>query len=172
MKDLIRNLQEFNRPSSEKKVAMDMHQALNSLLLMHKSNFKSKKISVVLDYAEKLPQVLAIPDQIKQVFLNPLTNAADACHPSGGVLTVCTRQVEDKVSVSIKDTGIGIQPEDREQIFQPFYTTKAEAKGTGLGLSVSYGIVMNHQGEIQVESVPEQGATFTVVLPIKAIPEG
>jgi len=69
--------------------------------------------------------------------------------------------------VAIKDTGVGINPEQMDQIFQPFHTTKGEARGTGLGLSVSYGIIKKHQGEIQVESQPEEGATFTVLLPIK-----
>jgi len=71
--------------------------------------------------------------------------------------------------VSIKDTGIGIQPSDMESIFQPFYTTKPEVKGTGLGLSISYGIVENHQGQFRVESQPGEGSTFTVLLPIKAV---
>lgn len=167
IKDLIRSLQDFNRPSSGRKVAMDMHQCLNSLLLLHKNDFKHKKISVILDYAERLPLILAIPDQIKQVFLNLLTNAAEACYQAGGVITVSTRQVDDKVAVAIKDTGMGIKPEEMELIFQPFYTTKSEVKGTGLGLSVSYGIIQHHNGEIRVESQPGAGTTFTVLLPIK-----
>ena len=68
-----------------------------------------------------------------------------------------------------KDTGTGINPENMEQIFQPFYSTKGEVKGTGLGLSVSHGIIQNHQGEIRVESQPGKGATFTVLLPIKGV---
>ncbi len=166
VKDLIRSLQDFNRPTSGRKGVMDIHQALDSLLLLHKSYFKDKGISVVLDYAEQLPQVVAVADQIKQVFLNLLTNAADACQQPGDVITVSTRQEEDKVAVAIADTGIGIQPEKMEMIFQPFYTTKPEVKGTGLGLSVSYGIVNNHNGEIRVDSRPGEGATFTVVLPV------
>ena len=71
------------------------------------------------------------------------------------------------VATAITDTGIGIQPSDIDSIFQPFYTTKPEVKGTGLGLSVSYGIIKNHRGEIRVESSPEEGSTFTVLLPIK-----
>jgi signal transduction histidine kinase len=71
------------------------------------------------------------------------------------------------VAIAIKDTGVGIDPEKMDLIFQHFYTTKAEVKGTGLGLSVSYGIVKKHQGEIRVESRPGEGATFTVLLPIK-----
>ena len=96
-----------------------------------------------------------------------LTNAADASPPSGGTITVSTRQEEERVAVAIKDTGVGIKAEDMEQIYQPFFTTKPEVKGTGLGLSVSYGIIKKHQGEIRVESQPGEGAIFTVLVPIK-----
>ena len=168
IKDLIRSLQEFNRPTAGRKNLMDIHKALDSMLLLYKSDFRGKRISVMRDYAERLPQIHAVSDQIKQVFLNMLTNAADACQQRGGVITVSTRQEdENTVAVAIKDTGVGIQPADMEMIFQPFYTTKPEVKGTGLGLSVSYGIVKNHQGEIRVESQPGKGSTFTVLLPIK-----
>lgn len=167
IKDLIRNLQEFNRPSTGRKDLLDLHKTLDSVLLLYKNDFKGKRISVVRDYAERLPAVQAVADQIKQVFLNMLTNAADACHLPGGVITIKTWQENaDMVATSIKDTGVGIQPSDVDFIFQPFYTTKPEVKGTGLGLSVSYGIIKKHRGEIRVESSPEEGSTFTVLLPI------
>jgi PAS domain S-box-containing protein len=146
IKELIRGLQEFNRPSSGRKVPMDVHKALESMLLLHKSDFKGKRITVECHYAERLPPILAVPDQIKQVFLNLLTNAADACRLPGGVITVGTRHEGNRVAITISDTGIGIKPEEMDLIFQPFYTTKPEIKGTGLGLSVSYGIVENHGG--------------------------
>ncbi len=167
IKNLIFNLQDFNRPSSGRKGWMDVHQSLDSILLLNKSDFNGKRIAVVLDYAEGLPHILAVQDQIKQVFLNLLINAADACHQPGGVITVSTWQEDGKVAVAFKDTGVGIQPSNLERIFQPFYTTKPEVKGTGLGLSVSYGIVKHHQGEIRVDSQPGEGTTFTVLLPIK-----
>ena len=166
IKNLIRSLQDFHRPSSGRKMMMDLHHSLDPILLLLKSDFNGKRISVRRDYMERIPQILAVPDQLKQVFLNLLTNAADACRQSGGVITVSTRQEEDRVSVAITDTGVGIEASNLEQIFRPFYTTKAEVKGTGLGLSVSYGIIQNHQGEIRVKSLPGKGATFTVLLPI------
>ena len=84
MKNLIRSLQDFNRPSSGRKTMMDVQKSIDSLLLLSKSDFRSKRISVVLEHAEHLPQILAVQDQIKQVFLNLLTNAADAClQPAG-----------------------------------------------------------------------------------------
>ena len=123
------------------------------------------------NYAEGLPQILAVSDQIKQVFLNLLANAADACNHHGGVITISTWQEGGRVAVAVKDTGVGIKPEEMEEIFRPSYTTKHEVKGTGLGLSVSYGIVKNHQGEIRVDSQPGEGATFTVLLPIESAEE-
>jgi signal transduction histidine kinase len=167
MKNLIRSLQDFNRPSSGRKTMMDVQKSIDSLLLLSKSDFRSKRISVILNHAEHLPQILAVQDQIKQVFLNLLTNAADACLQTGGVITISTRQEGERVAVAIKDTGIGIKPEHMELLFQPFYTTKPEVKGTGLGLSVCHGIVQGHQGEIRVESWPGEGSTFTVLLPVK-----
>lgn len=166
IRDLIRNLQDFNRPSSGKKVVMNIHRSLDSLLLLHKSDFNGKNISVVLDYTENLPPIMAVQDQLIQVFLNLLINAADACQ-QGGVITVSTRQQDDQVIVAIKDTGIGIKPEEMDQIFNPFFSTKPEVKGTGLGLSVSYGIIKQHQGEIRVESKAGKGATFMVLLPLE-----
>ena len=167
IKNLIRSLQDFNRPSSGKKVAMDVQKSIDSLLTLCKNDFKTKRISTVLNYAEQVPHIMAVPDQIKQVFLNLLTNAADACLQRGGVITINTWQEEKSVAVAIEDTGIGIAPEKIDLIFQPFYTTKAEVKGTGLGLSICHGIIQQHRGEIRVESTPGEGTTFTVLLPVK-----
>jgi len=168
MKNLILSLRDFNRPSSGKKTLTDVHSSLDAIMILQKSDFNNKQISVVLNYGENLPQIMAVSDQIKQVFLNLLTNAADACQQGGGVITVSTWQENDRVAVAIKDNGVGIKPEEMEHIFRPFFTTKPEVKGTGLGLSVSYGIIKKHHGEIRVESQPGEGAIFTVLLPIKA----
>ncbi len=166
MKNLIRSLQDFSRPSPGKKVVMDVHASIDSLLLLYKNDFKRKKIDTVLNYAEQLPPILAIPDQIKQVFLNLLNNAADACLQSGGVITISTWREDKIIAIAIKDNGVGIKPDQMDLIFQPFYTTKPEVKGTGLGLSVCHGIAHSHQGEILVESQPGEGSTFIVRLPV------
>ena len=167
IRELIRSLQEFNRPSAGKKSWLDIHKALDSLLLLHTNDFKKKRITVERHYAQQLPQIMAVSDQIKQVFLNLLTNAADACQVPGGRITLTTRHEENMVSIAIMDSGIGIPLENLETIFQPFFTTKPSIKGSGLGLSVSHGIITNHGGTITVESQPGEGATFTVKLPIK-----
>lgn len=169
IKDLIRSLQEFNRPSSGRKMLMDVNKVVDSVLLLYKSDFQGKRISVVRDFAQQLPQIQAVSDQLKQVFLNILINAVDACQQRGGMITVTTwHEDEDSVAVAIGDNGVGINPSEIAMIFQPFYTTKPEVKGTGLGLSVCHGIIKNHNGAIRVESQPGRGSTFTVVLPINS----
>lgn len=167
IKNLVRSLQDFNRPSTGKKMLVDIQKSIDSLLLLYKSDFKSKRISVVLNANERLPAIMAVPDQIKQVLLNLLNNATDACLQRSGTITIGTWLENDRVAVAISDTGVGIEPEKIDLIFQPFYTTKPSVKGTGLGLSICYGIIQNHQGEIRVESEPGQGSTFTVLLPYR-----
>ncbi|MGB3222966.1 MAG: ATP-binding protein [Desulforhopalus sp.] len=166
MGKLIKSLRDFNQPSAGEKNAMDIHAALDSLLLLYKSDFKRKKIATELNYAEGFPLVEVVPDQIKQVFLNLLNNAKDACS-KGGVITISTCAGDQSVAVAIKDNGVGFAPEKMDEIFKPFYTTKPKEKGTGLGLSISKEIIEYHQGEIRVESQPGEGSTFTILLPVK-----
>ncbi len=168
IKELIRSLQEFNRPSTGTKSLVDLHKSLDSILLLYKNDFKKKRIKVERRYAQRLPQIMAVPDQIKQVFLNLLTNAADACRAPHGLITITTGREKDKVAIAITDTGVGIEPENLESVFQPFFSTKTAIKGTGLGLSVCHGIISNHGGTITVASQPGVGSTFTVLLPIKS----
>lgn len=118
-------------------------------------------------YAEDLPEIVTDGNQLKQIFLNILNNAADAITPPGKI-TISTSYANDHISIAISDTGKGITQEQMEKIFLPFYTTKEPGKGTGLGLSVSYGIVKSLGGEILVESIPGKGSVFTVVLPVKS----
>ncbi len=165
IRNLMQSLRDFNRPSLGKKEVMDMHKSIDSLLLLCRKDFNMRQITVVCNYAEQLPQILAVQDQIKQVLLNLLTNAAEACLQAGGVITISTWVQEKWVAVEIKDTGVGIASDKMDQIFQPFYTTKAESKGTGLGLSVCHGIIQRHQGEIRFKSTVGEGSVFTVLLP-------
>ena len=166
IKNLIQSLRDFNRPSLCRKEVIDVHKSLASLLLLCKKDFNIRQISVVCNFTEQLPQIFAVEDQIKQVLLNLLTNAAEACHQPGGTITISTWLEGKYVAVAIKDTGTGIASDKLDQIFQPFYTSKAEAKGTGLGLSISQGIIQGHHGGIRVESKPGEGSTFTVLLPV------
>lgn len=164
MKNLIRNLLDFNRPSSGDKVFVNVHDCCDHVLLLCKTHFRHKKIAIELNYVEELPPILAVPDQIKQVLFNLLNNAADAME-NGGVITIITSHDKKMVTVAIKDTGVGIEPGIVDKIFEPFFSTKAVTKGTGLGLSVCRDIVQSHHGKIGVKSHPGEGTIFTVFLP-------
>nr|MBF0222773.1 PAS domain-containing protein [Desulfobulbaceae bacterium] len=168
MKDLIKSLQDFNRPTSSRKAPVNIHNSLDSILLLAKKQFHTRKITVEKKYAVNLPQIMVVADQLKQVFLNLLNNASDAC-AQGGTITIETDTLENNVVIRFHDTGCGITAENMDRIFEPFFTTKAAMKGTGLGLPISYGIIKEHGGKITVESEPGKGATFSVILPIEGI---
>ncbi len=164
LKQLLANLRDFNRPTTGQKTSTDIHLIINDLLQLCKSSFRKKRLSVTYEPAAELPKIQAIADQIKQVVLNLLTNAADACQPGGKIL-VRTRREKDGIAVTVTDNGVGIEPEILDRIFQPFYSQKMNDGGTGLGLSICSAIVKDHKGDIQVTSRPGEGSTFTVILP-------
>ena len=168
VKKLILNLQDFNRPSSGKKVASDVHLLLNDMIALVNKEYKNYRISINKQYAADLPAIPVVRDQIKQVFLNLLTNAKDIMETTGGSVTVSTELLNDRIAIRFTDTGPGINPASFSRIFEPFYTTKPAIKGTGLGLSVSYGIVKGHGGDIVVDSGNDRGTTFSVLLPVQA----
>ncbi len=169
MKDLINSLQDFNRPSSGKIAPMNIHAAIDSLLMLSKKEYIIKGIVVKTHYAEDMVQIKGVADQIKQVVLNLLNNAAYACK-RGDTITIITEVVGKKdIVIKIQDSGKGIKSEHISKIFDPFFSTKPKIKGTGLGLSVSYGIVKKHGGRIDVISEPGRGSTFTITLPIAGV---
>ena len=124
-----------------------------------------KGIQVNQQFFDHLPQVEVVEDQIKQVILNFIQNSADSISGEGQI-TLTTEQQGSKLKIKIQDTGHGISKDDIENLFDPFFTTKAQ-QGTGLGLSVSYGIIRDHGGDIEVKSELDKGTTFTINLPIK-----
>jgi signal transduction histidine kinase len=136
--------------------------------MLSKKEHRTKGITIKTNYADNMPQIKAISDQIKQVILNLLSNAAYACEGSG-TINISTVETKDTIEIAIEDNGKGIKPEHINQIFDPFFTTRPEVKGTGLGLSISYGIIKKHGGIIDVKSEPGRGTTFTVTLPIEGI---
>jgi signal transduction histidine kinase len=166
VRDLIKNLQDFNRPSSDVKEEVNIHVLLDEMVLMVKKDYKTAHVVIKKQYAPDLPSVHAVSDQMKQVFLNLLTNAKDAITVDGGTVTITTEKLGNRISVRISDTGSGIAENVLPHIFEPFFTTKPAIKGTGLGLSVSYGIIKGHNGDIQVDSVPGRGTTFSILLPV------
>ncbi len=128
-----------------------------------------RMIHIEQNYREDLPDVLGDANQLQQVLLNLFLNAA-AAMPGGGILNVTTRGDEGEVVIVVADDGCGILPENLDRVFDPFFTTKPVGQGTGLGLSVSYGIIEQHGGSIEVESEYGAGSTFTIRLP--AVPAG
>lgn len=170
MKLLIKDLQNFNRPTSGIIEPINIHSTIDSILLMSKKNLQVKKITIIKAYAAHMPLIKAVSDQIKQVVLNLLNNASDACR-DGGTITIKTKVLDEKISLAIEDSGAGIRKEDIQHIFEPFFTTKPAVKGTGLGLSVSYGIIKKHGGSIEVKSETGKGTCFTVTLPIDGVNE-
>jgi two-component system NtrC family sensor kinase len=159
---IVQDLRDFSRPSNAQWQLADVHQGLESTLNVVANEIKYKA-DVVRDYGA-LPAIECLPQQLNQVFLNLLVNAAQAI-PERGTITLRTRVDGEHVLISIQDNGCGIPPDIRERIFDPFFTTKPVGKGTGLGLSVTYGIVEKHRGGIELDSLPGQGTTFTVRLP-------
>ena len=170
MSKLLRDLKCFYQPSSEEKRPVNLHNLLDNILLFQKSHFQGLHIEVVKEYGKTVQEVMAVEDQLKQVFVNLFLNAAESMAETGGSLTISTDTKNNSVSVTIRDTGVGISLENQKEIFTPFFSTKQEITGTGLGLSVSYGIIKSHQGDIKVSSSPGQGTTFFITLPIVPSP--
>ncbi|MGP0565783.1 MULTISPECIES: hybrid sensor histidine kinase/response regulator [unclassified Nitrospina] len=164
--DLATRLKQFYRPSTGKSVPLDLHHVFDDMMALAMKKFQSKKIKVVKQYADELPPVLGVEDQVKQVALNLLQNAEEAIHQENGTIHISTATDGKHVTVEIEDTGCGIEKDAIPKIFEPFYTTKSEVKGTGLGLSVSYGIVQKHGGTIECDSTPGQGTRFTLKFPV------
>ncbi len=164
-REIVKRLLDFARQTKPQKKLADINSLIENIILLvrNQTSFRNILIEKQLDAA--IPELLVDPDQIQQVFVNTILNAAEAM-TKGGVLTIRSSRSADAqhVVITIADTGPGIQEEIREKIFDPFYTTKEH--GTGLGLSISYGIVEQHGGTIGVESAIGKGSTFTIQLPI------
>jgi two-component system, NtrC family, sensor kinase len=163
---IVQNLKSFSRVDEARRSCVDLNECLDTTITIAWNELKYKA-TLNRDYGE-LPQVQCLPQQLNQVFLNLLVNAAHAIEKMG-VITIRTRAEGGRVSIAIHDTGCGIPQEIRNRIFEPFFTTKAVGKGTGLGLSISYDIIKKHGGNIEVESGPECGTTFTVTLPVEGV---
>jgi PAS domain S-box-containing protein len=163
--DMLRKMLSFSKPDQEERCTVDINTILDEILLLHEKQFREVDIKIFAEFTENLLPVMASKNQLRQVFLNMISNAKDAM-PSGGSLTVRTHGNGSSLRVQISDTGTGIKAEHLDKIFDTFFTTKTEsAKGVGLGLSVCYGFIKDHGGDIQVESQPGSGTTFTIILP-------
>ncbi|HUV14755.1 MAG TPA: ATP-binding protein [Acidobacteriota bacterium] len=165
-RDITHKLLKFVRKTDVELQEHDIHQVIDSVVdgLLGRELALSN-IEVIRRYDYDSPRLLTDRNQLQQVFLNILNNAVDALEGKPGRITVATEWDEKWLRIAITDTGPGITQDQLGKIFLPFYTTKGVGKGTGLGLSVSYGIVKDLGGEIEVESALNVGSSFTIRLP-------
>jgi len=169
--EIVGGLLTFSRPSALQMQELDLNSLVTECLALLSPKFYARNIQVHCSLDKALPVVSADPNRLEQVFVNILNNAIEAM-PQGGQVTVATGvRTGKEVCVRVSDTGEGIAAEDLEKVFDPFFTTKQPGRGTGLGLSVSYGIVRDHKGRIEVASSPRQGTTFQVILPRREVPD-
>ena len=169
IQNIVKKLKEFSRQSKFEFTAMDVNDAVLSVLAITRQQLLNQGIEVGPRLSENLPRVLGDKNQIEQVLLNIISNARDAMEGcSQKVLAIQTdlSQKGQQVEIRVRDTGIGMTTDEIEQIFNPFFTTKDSDKGIGLGLSISYRIIDAHQGKIEVKSKLNKGATFIIRLPI------
>ncbi|MGH7174341.1 MAG: sensor histidine kinase [Gemmataceae bacterium] len=169
VRDIVRNLRDFARLDESNFKEVDLNAAVQSTLEIAAHEIKKKRVDLRTHFAA-LPPVLCHPGKINQVFLNVLMNAIQASQ-AGGTVEVSTRTDETMpgggMDIEVRDNGCGIAAENLSHIFDPFFTTKPIGQGTGLGLSVSYGIVRDHGGSIEVESEVGRGTLFRIRLPLR-----
>ncbi len=161
--EIIKGLRSFSRLDDEACQFYDIHEGIDSSLVLLHGKIKDRNISVEKDYGD-FEGLECYPSKFNQVIMNILTNSIQAME-RGGDLFIQTVSSAIGVKIIIKDNGLGMTPEVKEHIFEPFYTTKDVGKGTGLGLSISYGIIEKHNGNIDVISEPDKGTEFIISLP-------
>jgi signal transduction histidine kinase len=172
-RSVVRRLLDFSRQAETVRVKADLNEIVDDVLMLTKHLMHTSNVQPEIRLGENLSWVLVDRNQIKQVVINLVNNALYAM-PEGGRLVVETAEQERYgrkwLTLTVRDTGIGIPPENLERIFEPFFTTRGDRGGTGLGLSVTYGIVTDHAGMIEVESKLKSGSTFIVWLPLDEAP--
>jgi two-component system, NtrC family, sensor kinase len=166
-KRIIQELLDFSRERPLLKEMADLNSVMEKALRILENEFKLRKIKLEKKLSPDLSPAFLDVNQIQQVFMNILINAVEAT-PEKGKVKVSTRPGPggETVIAEIKDNGCGISSENLAKVFEPFFSTKE--KGTGLGLSVSFGIIQNHQGQIDVSSLPGSGTHFSITLPVQA----
>lgn len=170
-KAIVEDLLNFARSSKTKKEMIHIHETIDEVLHFIRHHSKLGETVIERRYDPETPPLLADEKKIKQVLINLVMNARHAVGTNGTISLTTRHDAEnDQIAIEVADTGYGIEKKDLPHIFDPFFTTKPTGEGTGLGLSVSYGIIKNHGGDIEVESAPGVGTTFTIRLPA-ATPE-
>jgi signal transduction histidine kinase len=166
-REVIRKLMLFARQMPPRRARLNLNQVVKEGLFLFEARCARQGINLNLSLGADLPEVYADATQLTQVLTNLVVNAIQAM-PRGGKLSVATRWERDAVILRIEDTGEGMSPEVKKQIFMPFFTTKEMDRGTGLGLAVVHGIVTAHRGTIHVDSEVGRGTRFEIRLPLAA----
>ena len=160
---IVKGLLDFARQTKPQKQKLDLNRIVEDVLALVRNQASFQNIAIRCELADNIPLVLADADQMRQVVLNIILNAADVM-PHGGELRINSQfdSSEKQVRLRISDTGPGIPAEMQDRLFEPFFTTKRT--GTGLGLAIAYGIMERHKGQLKVESSPGHGPTIHVIL--------
>jgi signal transduction histidine kinase len=166
-REVIRKLMLFARQMPPRRTRLNLNQVVKEGLYLFEARCARQGIELALSLAPGLPDIHADATQLTQVMTNLVVNAIQAM-PRGGKLSVATRADRDTVILGVEDTGEGMSPEVKKQVFMPFFTTKEADHGTGLGLAVVHGIVTAHRGTIQVDSQVGRGTRFEIRLPLAA----
>jgi C4-dicarboxylate-specific signal transduction histidine kinase len=171
---IIRHVRDFARQSEVAKNRININDPINDVFKVLGHQIKVHQIALDLDLDRDIPFILADHNRLEQVFINLVTNAIDAMDEKAEKagyknmekrLSIRTCSKERKVVAIVEDNGIGMSEAVQQQFFEPFYTTKKIGKGTGLGVSISYGIVKDYDGTINVQSEPGQGTQFVLTFP-------
>ena len=161
--EVVRNLQQFSRQDLDEVVMANIHEGIDSSLVILK-NKTSPSIEITRDYDANIQQFECYAGQLNQVFMNLISNAIDALEGKGEI-KIITQNFDKSIKVIIQDNGTGIPEDIKNKIFDPFFTTKDVGSGTGLGLSICHGIIKKHEGTIQLESKQGEGTSFIIELP-------
>ena len=164
-RNIVRGLLDFARQRKPDKKAWDVHTLIDHTVTLVENQARFQNIKISKEFKTEIPMLFVDGDQIQQVFMNIIINAADAMGGNGGTLTIKTDLNNGIAEISFSDTGCGINKEHLSKLFTPFFTTKETGKGTGLGLAISYGIIQSHGGEIEAESELGKGSIFRIKLP-------
>jgi len=162
--EIVNNLLNFSRTGAAEFMEVDLNAVVEETLTLIAHPLKTAHVQITRNLQQELPPVLGSNNRLQQVFLNLFMNARDAM-PSGGMVEVRTASNNGTVEIEVSDNGSGIPTEDLQRIFDPFFTTKSSGRGTGLGLSVSYGIIKEHSGRVDVRSTPGKGTSFRLEFP-------
>jgi len=162
--ELLRKMLSFSKPDQEEMKPTDINRILDEILILHEKQLREHSIRISTSFADDLGLIYGSNSQLRQVFLNMISNARDAMS-EGGTFTVRTKADGDNVQIEISDTGVGIEEKNLDKIFDAFFSTKGSTNDVGIGLSVCYGFIKEHGGDINVKSEHGSGTTFTIILP-------